>query len=102
MTPTGLVAGHPDSILLWHWRMGHPSLQKIRSVIPVEFSVSSLGCEFCELGKHHRVIFPSRVNNRSSSPFELVHSDIWDPSRMPSIKGFRYFLLFIDDFSCTM
>ena len=31
--------------------------------------------------------------------FELVDSDVWGPSCMPSVKGFRYFLLFIDDFS---
>ena len=54
-----------------------------------------------ELGKHQRAI-PSPVNSCNSSAFELVHSDIWGPSRMPSIKGFRYFLLFIDDFSRMM
>ena len=61
-------------------------------------SISSLGCESCELGKHHRAIFQSRVNSRSSYTFELVHSDVWGPSRKPSIKGFRNFLLFVDDF----
>jgi len=30
---------------------------------------------------------------------ELVHSDAWGPTRVPSIKGYRYFLLFVDDFS---
>jgi len=74
-------------------------MQNFRSVIPVESSISSLGCESCELGKHHRAIFQSRVNNRSSSAFELVHSNVWGPSRVPSIKDFRYFLHFVDDFS---
>ena len=99
VTPTDLVAGQPDPVLLWHWRLGHPSLQKIWSIILVESSISSLGCDSCELGKHHRATFPSRVNSRSSFPFELVHSNIWGPNHMPSIKGFRYFLLFVDDFS---
>ena len=58
-----------------------------------------LSCESCELGKHHRAIFQSRVNSRSSSTFELVRSDVWGPSRVPCIKGFRYFLLVVDDFS---
>ena len=98
MTPTGLVAVQPDPVLLWHWRLGHPSSQNIRTIISVESSISSLGCESCELDKHHRATFPSQVNS-SNSPFELVHSDIWGPSCMPSIKGFRYFLLFVDDFS---
>jgi len=36
------------------------------------------------------------VNNRSSSTFELVHSNIWGPSRVPSSKSFRYFLIYVD------
>jgi len=51
------------------------------------------------MGKHNRVSFPSRVNNSSSLAFELVHSDVWGPSRVPSSKAFRYFLIFVDDFS---
>ena len=35
----------------------------------------------------------------SCSAFELVYSDVWGLSPMPSIKDFRYFLLFVDDFS---
>jgi len=99
VTPTGLIAGQPDLVLLWHWRLGHPSVQKIRSVIPFESFISSLCCESCELGKHHRAIFQSRVNNRNSFAFKLVHSDVRGPNRVPSIKNFRYFLLFVDDFS---
>ena len=77
VTPTSLVAGQFDLILLWHRRLGHPSLQKIRSVSHVKSSISSLGCESCELGKHHRATFQSRVNSRSSSVFALVYSDVW-------------------------
>ena len=58
VTPTSLVAGQqPDPVLLWHWRLGHSSLQKIQSISLVESSISSLGCESCELGKHHRATF---------------------------------------------
>ena len=76
VTPTGLVVGEPDPILLWHWRFGHHSVRKLRSVIHIESSISFLGCDSCELGTHHRATFQSRVNNRSSSAFELVHSDV--------------------------
>ena len=99
VTPTGLVADHPDSVLLWHQHLGQLSVQKLRFVVPIESSVSTLGCESCELGKHHHVTYLSRVNNLSSSVFELVHSYVWGPSRVPSVKGFRYFLIFVDDFS---
>jgi len=86
-------------VLLWHWRLGYPSVQRLRSVVPITSFVFTLGCESCELGKHHRATYQSRVNNRSSSAFELVHSDVWGPSRVPFIKSFRYFLVFVDDFS---
>ena len=39
VTPTGLVAGQPDLVLLWHWRLGHPSVQKLQSIIHVESSI---------------------------------------------------------------
>ena len=71
----------------------------MRSVIPIESSISFLNCKSYELGNHHRATLQSRVNSRSSFAFELVHSNIWSPSRMPSIKSFRYFLFFADDFS---
>ena len=42
------------------------------------------------------------MNNRAKSPFELVHTDVWDPCRTASTLGFQYFVTFIDDYSrCT-
>ncbi|RVW78786.1 Retrovirus-related Pol polyprotein from transposon TNT 1-94 [Vitis vinifera] len=56
----------------------------------------------CQLGKHTRVSFPKRLNNRAKSPFELVHTDVWGPCRTASTLGFQYFVTFIDDYSrCT-
>ena len=76
VSPTGSVPGQSDPILLWYWRLGHPSLQKFRSIISVEYSFSTLGCASCEMGKHHCFSFSSRVNNCSSSAFKLVHFDV--------------------------
>ena len=62
----------------------------------------SLACESCQLGKHTRVSFPKRLNNRAKSPFELVHTDVWGPYRIVSTLRFQYFVTFIDDYSrCT-
>ena len=36
VSPISLVADQPDPTLLWHWCLGHPLLQKFRSVVPVE------------------------------------------------------------------
>jgi len=51
------------------------------------------------LGKHYRATYQSQVNNRSTSAFKLVHSDVWNPNCVPSVKGFKYFLIFVDDLS---
>ena len=65
-------------------------------------SLSSLECESCHLGKHTRVSFPKRLESQTKPHFELVHTNVWGPSRTASTLGFRYFVTFIDDFSrCT-
>jgi len=58
--------------------------------------------ESCKLEKHIRSSFSSSVSQRASSPFALVHSDIWGPSRIKSNLGVQYFDTFINDYSrCT-
>jgi transposase InsO family protein len=70
--------------------------------VPSLSKLSTLHCESCQLGKHTRSHFPDRVNKRAASPFALVHSDVWGPSRTVSTFESRYFVTFIDDFSrCT-
>ena len=91
-----------DAPLLIHSRLGHPSLSKFQKMVPRFSTLSSLACESCQLGKHTRVSFPQRLNNRATSPFDLVHTDVWGPCRTASTLGFQYFVTFIDDYSrCT-
>ena len=68
-------------------------------MVPHCSSLSSLECESCQFKKHTRVLFPKRLDPRTKSPFELVHIDVWGPSRSFSTLGFRYFITFIDDYS---
>jgi len=51
------------------------------------------------MGKHYRVPYPLRVNKRVDHPFELVHLDIWGPCLVSSTLDFKYFIIFVDDFS---
>ena len=88
--------------LLLHSRLGHPSLSKFQKLFPHFSSLSSLECESCQLGKHTRVLFPKRLDPRTKSLFELVHTNVWGPSRSAFPLGFHYFVTFIDDYSqCT-
>ena len=91
-----------DAPLLIHSHLGHPSLSKFQKMVPRFSTLSSLACESCQLGKHTRVSFPQRLNNRAKSPLELVHTNVWGFYRTASTLGFQYFVTFIDDYSrCT-
>ncbi|XP_057478145.1 retrovirus-related Pol polyprotein from transposon TNT 1-94 isoform X6 [Actinidia eriantha] len=84
----------------WHRRLGHPSfgiLEKLFPNLVKHCSRSQFFCEACELGKHKRSFY-APINKRSDSPFMVIHSDVW-ASPIPSLKGHRWFVTFIDCFS---
>ena len=35
----------------------------------------------------------------STNIFDLINSDVWEPSSVSSIGGSRYFVVFVDDYS---
>ena len=71
-------------------------------MVPRFSSLSLIEWESCQLGKHTRVPFPRRLDQQTKSPSELIHTDVWGPSRTKSTLGFQYFVTFIDDYSrCT-
>ena len=91
-----------EASLLLHSRLGHRSPSKFWNLVPHFSSLSSLECESCQLEKRTRVSFPKRLDLWTKSDFELVHTNVWSPSRSASTLGFRYFVTFIDDYSrCT-
>ena len=57
-------------------------------------------CEACELGKHHRASFNLSLN-KSTIPFQLIHTNVWGPSHISSLNGYKWFVTFTDDFSRT-
>ena len=71
-----VVCVSTDAPLLIHRRLGHPNLSKFQKMVTRFSTLSSLACESYQLGKHTRVSFPKRLNNRAKSPFELVHIDV--------------------------
>ncbi|KAJ9180876.1 hypothetical protein P3X46_009068, partial [Hevea brasiliensis] len=97
--PRSLVCSSTLTPLEAHCRLGHPSLSTMKKLCPQFQSLSVLECESCQFAKHHRLPSVSRVNKRASSPFELVHSDVWGPCSVTSKTGFRYFVTFVDDYS---
>lgn len=52
-------------------------LKVLKKLVPELSQEVSLEYESCQMGKHHHVPYPLRVNKRVDHPFELVHSNIW-------------------------
>ena len=53
-------------------------------------------CEACQFGKQSQSVFPQECNV-CKIPLEVVHTDVWGPSKTASIHGCRYYVSFIDD-----
>jgi hypothetical protein len=89
------------SLDVWHYRLGHPSISRIKllheHVSEISCNSESV-CPICPLAKQHKLSFPISTSV-SKSPFDLVHCDIWGPLATKSINGSAYFLTIVDDFT---
>jgi hypothetical protein len=94
-----------DPTMLWHERVGHIRKKILRSMhnkgMVEEFPKCNLAFKFCEhciYGKQICVRFPSGAT-RENGILELVHSDVFGPLIVPSLRGSLCYVSFIDDFS---
>lgn len=62
-------------------------------------SSKTFDCMFCHLCKQIAPPFNDSISV-ASKPFDLIHSGIWGVSPIPTMGGSRYFVIFVDDFSC--
>jgi transposase InsO family protein len=94
----------PDKWHLWHSRLGHPSSKVLSSVFPslqckpVLSDTTKVHCTHCLAGKMHQLPFPDS-NKTVTSPFALVHADLWGPAPVSSYVGFRFYLVLVDEFT---
>lgn len=99
-----LMAGRTDRLSkdVLHRRLGHPSHKVVDKLHISGFSSSSVfnnkACEVCIRAKHSRDVFPL-ISNKTTTPFELIHCDLWGPYRTPALCGAQYFLTILDDYS---
>lgn len=97
-----------DQSQLWHLRYGHLNIkglqllkQKNMVIGLPEIEAKTQVCEGCIYGKMHRLPFP-KTSWRAREPLEVIHTDIWGPSRTLSLGNKRYFILFVDDYTRMM
>ncbi|KAF3776297.1 hypothetical protein EJ110_NYTH48625 [Nymphaea thermarum] len=85
--PMGIAASSITSLsssFQWHLRLGHPSVSKLHHLLPHLSIPKSFQCEACQLGKHTRSSYSSSLSSSSCGLFDLLHVDVWGPSRVAS------------------
>ena len=91
-----------SSLTLWHFFLGHASIFRVKQLVSRgllgSVSNKSFDCMPCQFGKQTTLPFNNNIS-RDLSSFDLIHSDVWGPSRMYTPSGSRYFVIFVDDFS---
>ncbi|CAI5953331.1 unnamed protein product [Closterium sp. NIES-64] len=96
--------------LLWHHRLGHPSLLRLRGMAS-RFLVSGLPrslpplpqgpgptCVPCVEGRQRAAPHSSQFPP-TEAPLQTLHMDVWGPARVRGQGHERYFLLVVDDYS---
>ncbi|CAI7916018.1 unnamed protein product [Closterium sp. NIES-54] len=96
--------------LLWHHRLGHPSLPRLRGMASralVSGQPRSLPplppgpaptCVPCVEGRQRAAPQSSSIPP-TEAPLQTLHMDVWGPARVCGQGHERYFLLVVDDYS---
>ncbi|CAI7797021.1 unnamed protein product, partial [Closterium sp. NIES-53] len=113
---SGLVAAscscqslsHPT--VLWHHRLGHPSLPRLRSMAS-QCLVSNLPRVFASLPPSPAPLCTPCVEGRlratphssslrpATAPFQTLHLDVWGPAPRPRPERESFFQVVVDDYS---
>ena len=103
-----LFAKVPETLDLWHYRMGHPrelaTLALVKSTTGASFVAGKplTRCEPCIFGKQACLPAPSSSTPRTTTLLELIHLDICGPFPVTTPHGKAYFVLFLDDTSSVV
>jgi transposase InsO family protein len=96
-----------ENSFLWHRRLGHANMDLISKLsrknlvvgLPkIKFEKDKL-CGPCQLGKQARNSFQSKNIVSTFRPLQLLHMDLFGPTRTCSFGGAYYCLVVVDDFS---
>nr|XP_016489384.1 PREDICTED: uncharacterized protein LOC107809293 [Nicotiana tabacum] len=80
-----------QEIIRWHRELGQPSFFASKKLYPSLFyriEFESLFCIACEFARHTRNSY-YLSDNKSTTPFSTIHSDVWGPAQTVSSSGSR-------------
>ncbi|CAI7898963.1 unnamed protein product, partial [Closterium sp. NIES-53] len=112
-TPRGsslyTLATEPSQTLLWHHRLGHPSVPRLRGMhsrllvsglprsLPPLPPSPVLPCLPCVEGRQRAA--PHSSFPPTTAPLQTLHMDVWGPARVSGQSRERYFLLVVNDYT---
>ena len=96
-----------DEILVWHRRLGHANLHTIKKLqrynlvdgLPKIKIYKNHVCDACQFGKQRKVSFKSKNIVSTTKPLQLLHMDLFGPTRIRSLAGKHYAYVIVDDYS---
>lgn len=96
-----------DNTWLWHRKLGHASLRTITKIIsndlvrglPKLSIKSDATCSACTQSKQHRTSCRAKNFVSTSKPLDLLHMDLFGPTRVASVSGKRFCFVIIDDYT---
>ena len=92
-----------ESSILWHWRLGHISLQRVKRLVndgvlnALDFTDFET-CVDCIKGKQTNI--SKKGAKRSTDLLEIIYTDVCCPDMDAHCQ--KYFITFIDDYSRYM
>jgi transposase InsO family protein len=98
--------GKEDESWLWHRRMGHIHFDNLVKVskreavreMPQITKPTNTLCKHCQQGKQTKTRFKSKEYSMTR-PLEIVHTDLVGPTTTKGLKGEKYFMLLVDDYT---
>jgi hypothetical protein len=87
---------------LWHSRLGDAVLFRLQLLASQghlgSVSFHKFDCMSCQFGKQTKLSF-NNSDYFSSTPFDLVHFNVWGSAPFTTEGGSHYFVIFADDYS---
>ena len=102
-----LMANKRNSSWLWHKRLRHASLSILNKLVKLDLVIGLPNknfqfdgvCEACAKGKHTRNTFKLKKFVTTTKSFELVHMDLFGPTKSLSLNEKWFGLVIVDDYS---
>ena len=91
----------------WHTRLGHANFELMNDLYINELVIGlpklkfnkDKPCDACQKEKQFKSSFKLKNVVSTSRPLELIHMDLFGPTRVSSLGGMYYAYVLVDDYS---